>query len=69
MNNYVLGFVVYLAIGVLRVRRKDGPGGAIAMVAHNFPYTGLAMLFTCLVFWPIEKIAMMIFISFIKDKD
>lgn len=62
--------LTYVLIGLYRVRRKDGPGEGIAMIAHNFPKTGLAMLLICIFLWPIEKIAMAILIiGFMKDEE
>ena len=59
--------LIYLVIGVLRVRRENGPGGAIAMIGHNFGGLGLLMLAICILFWPIENLAIMFLMLFIKD--
>ena len=59
--------IVYIAIGFIRIRRVNGPGGVIAMVAHNNPILGLVMLISCILFWPIEKLSLIVITAFIKD--
>lgn len=59
--------IVYIAIGFIRIRRVNGSGGFIAMIAHNNPNLGLLMLVSCILFWPIDKIVLIVITAFIKD--
>lgn len=49
-----VAYFIYFTIGLARIRRPDGPREIIGMV-------------TCFLFWPIEKLVLIVITAFIKD--
>lgn len=46
--------VVWLGIGLLLMRRKNGPGGMIAMVGHEHGMIALFLLVLFIAVWPLQ---------------
>lgn len=62
---WIVAIVVWLAIGLIIVRRDRGMGGTLVMIADaGHPVIAYTVLFIQVGLWPIRRLATLVYITF-----